>query len=310
MSTKLLDNIPSAEWVKNRRTFLGGSELAAAFGKSRYQTPLLLWMIKTGRIEPQGSTPITEMGHILEPVIAEKFTILTGLKVRNISEAYECEGYPFLKGNIDRQIVSSELHKGPGVLEIKSTSSQMLKKEENAYPLSWEFQLQWYLFLTEYEYGYLAIMERDTGVFHEPILIYRNQELIDELFVKAVEWWTKHIINNIRPEPINCEDCLILYPDSTDGAIKEVIPSEYALYKELLEIRERREELEQSEEYLKTHLKKAIGESEILACGGKPLIKWKSTSQNRLDTTAIRKAHPELCKPFIKQTQTRRFTVH
>lgn len=310
MSTKLLDNIPSAEWVKNRRTFLGGSELASAFGKSKFQTPLQLWMIKTGRMEPQGSTPITEMGHILEPVIAEKFTLSTGLKVRNISDAYECEGFPFLKGNIDRQIVSSGLHKGPGVLEIKSTSSQMLKNEENSHPLSWEFQLQWYLFLTGYEYGYLAIMERDSGIFHEPILINRNQELIDDLFVKAVEWWTKHIINNTRPEPINGEDCLILYPDSNEGSVKEVTPAQYQLYNELLEIRERREELQQSEEYLKTLLKQAIGESEVLACDGKPLVKWKSTSQNRLDTTAIRKAHPELCKAFINKTTTRRFTVH
>ncbi len=310
MSTKLLDNIPSAEWVKNRRTFLGGSELASAFGKSKFQTPLQLWMIKTGRMEPQGSTPITEMGHILEPVIAEKFTLSTGLKVRNISDAYECEGFPFLKGNIDRQIVSSGLHKGPGVLEIKSTSSQMLKNEENSHSLSWEFQLQWYLFLTGYEYGYLAIMERDSGIFHEPILINRNQELIDDLFVKAVEWWTKHIINDIRPEPINGEDCLILYPDSEDGTTKEVTPAQYELYSELLEIRDRKEQIEKSEEYLKTLLKEVLGESEQLVCAGKPLIKWKSTSQNRLDTTAIRKAHPELCKSFIKQTSTRRFTVH
>ena len=48
--TKLLDNIPTKEWVHARMHYLGGSELAAAFGKSKYQTPLQLWMIKTGRI--------------------------------------------------------------------------------------------------------------------------------------------------------------------------------------------------------------------------------------------------------------------
>ena len=118
------------------------------------------------------------------------------------------------------------------------------------------------------------------------------------------------MIGGKRPEPLNGEDCLILYPDSTNGAIKEVTPTQFKLYNELLEIRGRKEELEQSEEYLKTLLKQAIGEAEVLACGGKPLIKWKSTSQNRLDTTAIRKAHPELCKAFINTTTTRRFTVH
>ncbi len=310
MSTKLLDNIPSKKWVKNRRKFLGGSELASAFGKSKYQTPLKLWMIKTGRMEPQGSTPITEMGHILEPVIAEKFTQTTGIKVRNISKAYQCNEYPFLKGNIDRQIVSNHIHQSPGILEIKSTSSLMLKNEENEFPLSWLYQINWYMFLTGYKYGYHAIMERDTGIFHEPILVNRNQELIDELFNKAVAWWTLHILNDVRPSPINAEDCLILYPDSSDGTNKEATPGDYALYNELLQIRERKEDVENMEEYLKTKLKERIGESEMLSCGGKPLIKWKSTSQNRLDTNAIRKAHPELCKSFTNQTKTRRFTVH
>jgi len=308
--TKLLDNIPTKEWVSDRQNYLGGSELAAAFGKSKYQTPLKLYMIKTGRLEPQGSTPITEMGHILEPVIAEKFTATTGLKVRNISDAYEHAEHSFLRGNIDRQIISSELHDSPGVLEIKSTSSQRLKHEENLYPLSWEYQIQWYMFLTSYKYSYLAVLERDTGIFHEPILIMRNQELIDELFEKAVQWWNKHILADIPPEPINNEDMLILYPDSKDAKTLEATPGSYGLYNELCKVRDRKSDLEKMEEYLQIQLKQKIGDHELLQCGGKKLIGWKSSTQNRLDTPAFKQAHPELYKQFLKQTSTRRFTVY
>ena len=39
MTMKLLDNIPSQDWVDARQEYLGGSEVAAALGKSPYQTP-------------------------------------------------------------------------------------------------------------------------------------------------------------------------------------------------------------------------------------------------------------------------------
>ncbi len=308
--TKLLDNIPTKEWVHFRRNFLGGSEICSALGKSKYQTPLQLWMIKTGRMEPQGSTPITELGHILEPVIAEKFCQTTGLKVRNISDAYEHPDYSFLRGNIDRQIISSELHDSPGVLEIKSTSSMRLKSEENLYPLSWEYQIQWYMFLTQYKYSYLAIMERDTGFFHEPILILRNQELIDELFEKAVAWWNRHIIANIPPDPTTDTDMLLLYPDSMEGKTLEATPKAYGYYTELKGVRDRISDLEKMDEHLRIKLKQVLGDSEQLLCGGKKLISWKNSTQNRLDTTAFKKAHPELYKQFLNQITTRRFTVN
>jgi putative phage-type endonuclease len=308
--TKLLDNIPTKEWVHARMHYLGGSELAAAFGKSKYQTPLQLWMIKTGRIEPQGSTPITELGHILEPVIAEKFCQTTGLKVRNISEAYENPDYSFLRGNIDRQIISSKLHDSPGVLEIKTTSSQRLKHEENAYPISWEYQIQWYLFLTGYKYAYLAIMERDTGIFHEPILVQRNQKLIDELFEKAVDWWNKHIFADIPPEPESDTDMLLLFPDCMEGKTLEATPKAYGFYKELCELRDRMDDLEQMEEHLRIQLKQELGDAEQLLCGGKKLISWKSSTQKRLNTPAFKKAFPELYKQFLNQTSTRRFSVY
>jgi len=307
---KLLDNIPSEEWVQDRKEYLGGSELAAAFGKSKYQTPLQLWMIKTGRMEPQGSSPITELGHILESVVAEKFTETTGLKARNRSQAYQHPRHCFLRGNIDRQITSSNLHDSPGVLEIKTTSSQRLKHEENLYPLSWEYQIQWYLFLSGYSYSYLAIMERDTGVFHEPILIQRNQELIDELFEKAVTWWNTHILADIPPDPMNNEDMLILFPNSEEGKILVATPGSYGLYNELCKVRDRKSDLEKMEEYLQVQLKQKLGDHELLQCGSKKLISWKSSTQNRLDTPAFKQAHPELYKQFLKQTSTRRFTVH
>jgi len=38
-AVKYLDNIPTPKWVADRKASLGGSEVAAALGRSEYTTP-------------------------------------------------------------------------------------------------------------------------------------------------------------------------------------------------------------------------------------------------------------------------------
>ena len=309
MSKKILDNIPSKEWVHARQHYLGGSEVAAALGESSYQTPLNLWLVKTGRIEPIDSTPIMELGHLLEGLISEKFTQATGLKLRNISDAYQHPQHSFLRGNIDRQILSSDKHDGPGVLEIKSTTSYRLKAEDGFYPAEWDFQIQQYLMLTGYSYGYLAIFERDTGIFHKPILIKRNEEFIKRNTENVIQWWTLHIQQDIAPDPINNEDMMLLFPDASDGSVVEASPDSYAYYDELKRVRDKISDLELEKEILEVMIKQEIGTAERLVLAGRDLITWRNQTTNRLDTTELKQRYPALCKKFIKQTKTRRFVV-
>ncbi len=306
---KLKDQIPTQEWVDNRKDYIGGSDVSSILQQNPYSTPLQVWMRKKGLLTPVDSTPIMNFGHYFEPILAARFEEITGLKTRQVNKTYQHKEHSFLRANIDRMVLASEAEP-TAVLELKTTTSQRLKSLDGDIAKEWFLQVQHYLGITGYEKAYLQIYERDTCTFHEPMLIDRADDLIIENMSKLIKWWNVHMIGGKRPEPINGEDCLILYPDSSYGTNKEATPGDYALYNELLQIRERKEDVENMEEYLKTKLKERIGESEMLSCGGKPLIKWKSTSQNRLDTTAIRKAHPELCKSFTNQTKTRRLTVH
>jgi len=309
MTKKILDNIPTKEWVHARQHYLGGSEVAAALGESPWTTPFQLWLVKTGRTEPIMSTPVMELGHLLEPMIAEKFTQTTGLKLRNISDAYQHPEHSFLRGNIDRQILSSDKHDGPGVLEIKSTTSYRLKNEAGLYPEEWDYQIQHYLMLTSYKYAYLAIFERDTGIFHVPIFIKRDETFIQENTERIIQWWTLHIQKDIAPEPVNNEDLLILYPDATDGKVVEASSEDQSYYEELVNVRQKINSLEFEKELLEAFLKNSIGESERLVAGGRDLITWKNQTTNRLDTKSLKSRYPALCKKFIKQTKTRRFVV-
>jgi predicted phage-related endonuclease len=163
--------------------------------------------------------------------------------------------------------------------------------------------------LTGYSYAYLAIFERDTGIFHEPILIGRDEEFIRRTTEKVVQWWTLHMVQDIAPDPVNNEDMMLLFPDATDGSVAEASKEAQAYYSELVTVRKKISDLELEKEVLEVFLKHEIGTAERLVVAGRDLITWKYQTTNRLDTKALKQRYPALCKKFRKQTSTRRFIV-
>jgi len=55
-------------------------------------------------------------------------------------------------------------------------------------------------------------------------------------------------------------------------------------------------------------IKAYMGEREELVADG-TTVRWKKITQNRFDTAAFRERHAALYEQFIKQSETRRFTV-
>lgn len=309
MSTSYNLEIPTEEWVQERQNYIGGSDVAAILGESDYTTPLQLWMRKKGLVEPDPNNPVANFGNVFEPLMTDYFEDLTGLKTRRVNTPFVHEEHDFLRANIDRQILNGDGVEGTGVLELKTTNSHRLKALDYQYPDEWEYQIQWYLGLTSYTYGFLFIYERDTCEFYEPIYIERNDELINEMQHRVIDWWQLHMVQGKRPDPINEEDLLMLYPDSSDGKIVEASQSTRQLYQQLKQVREEKSELKEQETELKNLLKEELGEAERLVYGGRTLVSWKSYSRQRLDSKTLREEQPEVYTDYLTESSYRRFSV-
>jgi len=301
--------IPSPDWVEERKNYISGSIAAAILGKSAYSTPLQVWLRKKGHIPPINSSEIMFFGNIFEPNMAEYFTSVTGLKTRRVNEPIEHKNHSFLRANIDRQILNGEGVDGTGVLELKTTTSHRLKSLDGEIPIEWIYQVQFYMGITNYAYSKLLVYERDTCRFHPILHIERDDKLISEMEMKLIDWWQKHMVEGIRPDPVNGEDALLLYPDASDGKIVEASAEDQAYYEELIKVRQKINSLTFEKDLLEAFIKNSIGEGERLVAGGHDLITWKNQTTNRLDTKALKQRYPALCKKFIKQTKTRRFVV-
>ncbi len=78
---------------------------------------------------------------------------------------------------------------------------------------------------------------------------------------------------------------------------------------ELQELKRMREELDAEITAAEDAIKAAMGDQETVTAGAYK-ITWKPITSSRIDTTALKKALPEIAAQYMRTTTTRRFTIN
>ena len=78
--------------------------------------------------------------------------------------------------------------------------------------------------------------------------------------------------------------------------------------RELRQLQALIEEAQAEAEAIKDSLKAILGDSEELRAG-EYRVTWKAVKSARIDTTALKKAMPEVARAFTRETVSRRFCV-
>ena len=78
--------------------------------------------------------------------------------------------------------------------------------------------------------------------------------------------------------------------------------------RELRQLQALIEEAQAEAEAIKDAIKTAMGDSESVQAG-EYRITWKAVTSSRIDTSALRKALPDVAERFTKETVTRRFVI-
>ena len=86
-------------------------------------------------------------------------------------------------------------------------------------------------------------------------------------------------------------------------------PNMESKVKELMELKRMKEEIEAEIAAAEDEIKSVMGEEETLLAGAFK-VSWKSFTSSRLDSTALKKALPEIAAQFTKTTTARRFSIN
>lgn len=265
---------------ENRHLYIGGSDIAAVLGKSRYKTPYRLWCEKTGQIEQKVQNPeAVEMGTRLEQFVADLFSVKTDKSVRRAPKAYQHPDYPYMVAHVDRLITGSD-----ELLECKTCSAYKLDEWQNAIPQEYVLQVMWYLGITGRKRGWIACLIGGQKFDYKPIDF--DAELFDIMVKKAQEFWDM-VQNNIPPLILPDDDETLgeVYPDHSENIIEAEEFNERASY--LQELKMHRDEINAEIKEIETELKAKIGDNQGILTD-KYKITWKKQSTKTLDKDRLR----------------------
>lgn len=286
-------------WLAARSKGIGGSDAGAIMGSNTWKSPYQLWLEKTGQVEPEDISQKDPVywGTVLEPLVAKRFSEVTGKKVERCGTLQNNEA-PWMLANIDRLV----LGEGAG-LEIKTTNAfRSAEWDGDQLPDSYYWQCQHYMMTTGLPRWYIAVLIG--GQDFRWKAIPRNEEDIKELFLREEEFWNVNVLQHVMPD--------IDGSDSTREALKEQYPGgdmeELELTKDvdllLMERQDVMEHLGQYKAYLQTYdnkLKALLGNHELAITPQGIRITYKiQDGRATIDKKKLEKEWPDIYRQVVK----------
>ena len=145
-------------WLKNRKKYLGGSDVACIMGLNPWKTNRQLYDEKKGITEPAdlSDNPLVQYGSKAEEYIRGLFTLdHPNLKVEYVpNNSWRNTDYPFAAASLDGW--STDENGRKGILEIKTASitsaAQSAKWKDEHIPDNYYCQVIFYLGVTGWDY--------------------------------------------------------------------------------------------------------------------------------------------------------------
>lgn len=267
------------EWLQYRRQGIGSSDAAAAVGLNPYQSPLELWLVKTGRdeglptIDPNDDTSPLFWGTALEPIVAEHYARRTGHKVRRCNAVLQHSDHAWMLANLDREVVGNgEVQ----ILECKTAGEFGARLWRDGVPDYVQCQVQHQLAVTGKQAADVAVL-----ICGQELRIHRierDEAVIASLIELERRFW-EYIVTD-TPPPVDGSDSSgqalqALYPQDRGETLdlREDAPL-CETFSRLLSVRDQLDAHKATEALLKQQIQERMGDaSRALFPGG--AVSWK-----------------------------------
>lgn len=308
-------NLSRDEWLRVRQRGIGSSDAAAAVGLNPYQSPLELWMGKTGRgdllptDDPNDETSPMYWGTLLEPIVAAHYTRCTGHRVRRVKAVLQHPEVPWMLANIDREVLgTAEVQ----ILECKTAGLNGARLWQDGVPEYVQLQVMHQLAVTGSQAADVAVLICGQELrIHR---IHRDEAVIQQLIELEREFWG--FVERDEPPPADGSASAgralrALYPKDKGTVID--LSEDFAMsavFSDLVAVQQVIKSQVQLEAQLKQHIQQQMGDA-TRAWFSNGQVTWQRTRDSKeFDLDALARDHPELLERYAKaKTGTRRFLV-
>lgn len=257
-------------FLERRKSGIGGSDVAAVLGVSKWKTPYQLWLDKTSDTVEEKESDLLHFGSVLEQVIADEYARRNNVKVLRRNQMYRHEQHPELIANIDRYVV------GGKILECKTCNAYASSKfgeGGDEVPDEYLLQVQHYMHVTGYHSADLAVLIG--GNEYRQFSLTYDADLAHYAAGKCVDFWQAYVLPQVPP-PATANDDLASYYDAKAGATITATAEIAGLLEEYKRLKAVEKEAKADLDAIATQVKLFAGENEIIKdVSGKTIATWK-----------------------------------
>lgn len=288
----------------DRTKVIGGSDIAAVMGLSRWSSPLQTWAIKTGKVEAPDLSDVehVQIGTELEEYVARKFAQKTGFKIRRDKRTFKHPKYPYMVAHIDRWILGED-----ALFEAKTTSAWKEKEwRGEEMPREYIMQVVWYLGVLGKKVGYVACLIGGQR------FAWKKIEFDAALFERMVEaaklFWEVNVLGGVQPlaGPDDGEVLDQLFPVETEAELRfdgDAATDINNLVDELKEGSKQKKTVEENIDAARNRLHQYLGEAKTGITGQYYITLKSQRVAPFLDTDALK--NDGLYEKYQLNNQTR-----
>lgn len=292
------------EWLGYRKRGITGTDAGAIVGMNPYVSAFKIYQDKvTDEIEDVDNESMRQ-GRDLEAYVAKRFEEQTGKKVKRANAIFYNPEHDWMLADFDRLIVGEKAG-----LECKTVSAYSTEKWKNGkIPLHYQLQVQHYLAVSGYDCWYIAalILGREF-IVHK---IERDEEMIHDLITIEERFWTQNVLLKNPPDPDGSNNYTEMLNKRFSGnvdkrvylaGVQKDLERRGEIDDLLMRLTKEKSEIDQK---IKLQMQDAAyGEA------GEYHVSWTPYSQQRIDSTRLKKENPEIYQKYIKTINSRKFIV-
>ncbi|MFD5089405.1 YqaJ viral recombinase family protein [Amycolatopsis thailandensis] len=289
------------EWLRVRRSGIGGSDASTLVGLSKYTSVVELWMDKSGQlplITDETPSEAAEMGQLLEPIVRDRFARLHDVSVE-LAGTYRSREFPWMLANPDGIVNRARGYEGKTCNQFVGHEWANGQTADHA-----ELQAQWGMAVTGLPAWHVAVLIG--GQHNEYRLIERDNELIEVLVDVSRRFWFDHVKTGEAPEWDGSDAATKFlaerYPTSLGGDV-DIDPDERD---DILLTRAKTTAAAKAasadEDAVKNRVRGLIGDGDRLMCGDQEIATWRNTG--KFLEKRFRAQHPDLAAAYTHTVQT------
>lgn len=287
---------------------IGTTTVAAILGVSPWATPVDAWRRITGRDPGPDDNAAMQRGRVLEEPILQLYELETGYRVERAQElVVQDPDRPWFAGHLDGIVRAT-----PHLVEAKTTgrmSDQWGQQGTDDIPDHYLCQVQAELHLARASRQVPDVAVADVVLLYGDLRTYTvryHPGFCASMLERLDEFWSRHVLKDVPPDPMSEEDCRALWRDANHGQPGTVLATDETIVT-LREIKRLQAEAKAIDEILKAHktqIMRVLQDSAdtVVDANGKPLCTWKMQSRKSLDLAALKAAHPNLLEEYERTT--------